>query len=66
MSLVPWARTAPEECERERCERPRRLRRGKVNGFLADSYVVVAQTSDAHNNFANATTGKLVASVLKA
>lgn len=40
--------------------------RGKVNGFLADSYVVATQTSDAHNNITNATCGRLVASVLEA
>jgi hypothetical protein len=40
--------------------------RGKVNGYLADSYVVATQTSDAHNNVTNATCGQLVASVLEA
>ncbi len=40
--------------------------RGKVNGFLADGYVVATQTSDAHNNITNATCGQLVASVIEA
>lgn len=41
--------------------------RGKVNGFLADGYVVeVAGVTDAHNNVANPTCGKLVAAVLEA
>ena len=39
--------------------------RGKVNGFLADGYVVEA-SSDAHNNVTNPTCGKLVAAVVEA
>jgi hypothetical protein len=41
-------------------------KRGKVNGYLADGYVVATQMSDAHNNVTNATCGQLVASVLEA
>jgi hypothetical protein len=37
---------------------------GKVNRFLADSYVVKTDTLDAHNNVTNPTVGRLVASVL--
>jgi len=41
--------------------------RGRVNGFLADGYVVeVPGVTDAHNNVANPTCGKLVAAVLEA
>jgi hypothetical protein len=40
-------------------------KRGKVNGFLADAYVVKTDSSDAHNNVTNPTCGKLVASVLQ-
>jgi hypothetical protein len=39
--------------------------RRKVNGFLADAYIVQTGTSDAHNNVTNATCGKLVAAVLE-
>ena len=41
-------------------------KRGKVNGFLANGYVVATQTTDAHNNIANPTCGRLVASVIEA
>lgn len=41
-------------------------RRSKVNGFLADRYVVATELSDAHNNVTNETCGQLVASVLEA
>lgn len=37
---------------------------GKVNGFLADAYVVADGATDAHNNIANPTIGRLVASIL--
>jgi len=37
---------------------------GKVNRFLADSYVVKTDTLGAHNNVTNPTVGRLVASVL--
>ncbi len=40
-------------------------RRGKVNRFLADAYIVKTAASDAHNNVANPTCGKLVAAVLQ-
>jgi hypothetical protein len=40
--------------------------RGKVNTFLADSYIVKTDSSDAHNNVTNADVGRLVASVLEA
>ncbi len=40
-------------------------KRGKVNRFLADGYVVKTATSDAHNNVINPTCGKLVAAVLE-
>ena len=43
--------------------------RGKVNRFLADSYVVEikgAGGSDAHNNVHNATCGGLVAATITA
>ena len=39
---------------------------GKVNGFLADSYIVKTAASDAHNNVTNPTVGRLVAAVLEA
>jgi hypothetical protein len=40
--------------------------RGKVNGFLADGYVVeIPGVIDAHNNVTNSTCGKLVAAVLE-
>jgi pimeloyl-ACP methyl ester carboxylesterase len=39
--------------------------RGKVNGFLADSYIVKTESSDAHNNITNPVVGKLVAAVLQ-
>jgi hypothetical protein len=39
--------------------------RGKVNGFLADSYIVKTNDCDAHNNVANSTVGRLVAAVLR-
>lgn len=40
-------------------------KRRKVNGFLADSYVIKTESSDAHNNVTNPACGKLVASVLQ-
>ena len=40
-------------------------KRGKVNGFLADAYVVQTPMTDAHNNVTNPTCGKLVAAVLQ-
>jgi pimeloyl-ACP methyl ester carboxylesterase len=40
-------------------------RRGKVNGFLADSYIVKTKTTDAHNNVTNPVVGRLVAAVLQ-
>jgi hypothetical protein len=39
--------------------------RGKVNGFLADAYILKTDTSDAHNNITNQTCGKLVAAVIE-
>ncbi len=39
--------------------------RGKVNGFLADSYIVQTETTNAHNNITNPACGKLVAAVLQ-
>jgi hypothetical protein len=55
-SLVVSGATAP----------PFAPKRGKVNGFLANGYVVATQTTDAHNNIANPTCGRLVASVIEA
>ncbi len=39
--------------------------RRKVNGFLADAYIVQTAAGDAHNNVANPTCGRLVAAVLQ-
>jgi hypothetical protein len=39
--------------------------RGKVNGFLADRYIVKTSDCDAHNNVANPTVGRLIAAVLR-
>jgi len=39
---------------------------GKINRFLADSYVVKTADSDAHNNVANAQCGQLVAAAITA
>jgi hypothetical protein len=38
---------------------------GKVNGFLADAYILKTDTSDAHNNVTNPTCGKLVSAVIE-
>lgn len=41
-------------------------KRGKVNTFLADGYVVKTADVDAHNNVTNPTVGKLLSAVLNA
>jgi hypothetical protein len=39
-------------------------KRGKVNTFLADRYIIKTDTTDAHNNVRNETVGKLLASAV--
>ena len=41
-------------------------KRGKINTFLADTYILKTPVSDAHNNVTNETVGKLLASVIQA
>lgn len=41
-------------------------KRGKVNTFLADKYIIKTDTTDAHNNVRNETVGKLLASAILA
>ncbi|MBR0974633.1 MULTISPECIES: hypothetical protein [Bradyrhizobium] len=41
-------------------------KRGKVNTFLADAYILKTNQTDAHNNVTNAVVGQLLASVIQA
>jgi hypothetical protein len=41
-------------------------KRGKINTFLADQYVIKTSQTDAHNNVTNETVGKLLASAILA
>jgi hypothetical protein len=37
---------------------------GKVNTFLADKFIKVTSTTDAHNNITNQTVGRLLAKTI--
>jgi hypothetical protein len=39
-------------------------KRGKVNTFLADAFIVKTDQTDAHNNIANVQCGRLLAATL--
>ena len=41
-------------------------KRGKINTFLADHYIIKTSQTDAHNNVTNETVGKLLASAIQA
>ena len=41
-------------------------KRGKVNTFLADTYILKTAETDAHNNVTNATVGHLLAQTILA
>ena len=41
-------------------------KRGKINTFLADQYIIKTGQTDAHNNVTNETVGKLLASAIQA
>ena len=40
--------------------------KGKINTFLADSYILKTASVDAHNNVTNLTAGRLLASAIMA
>ncbi len=58
---MPQAMLAAECTDTNFAPRP-----GLLNRFLADSYVVATDTTDAHNNVATAATGKLLAATMEA
>jgi hypothetical protein len=56
----------PSDLEPDDTTQSFKPKRGKVNTFLADAFIVKSEQTDAHNNITNAQCGRLLAATIQA